>query len=292
MPTHRPIRTRSSSPALVLASVGLVALAGCEGGHQEPAPASGAEMAWARAALDRNPNLDVVAADPDAGAFTVRDRSSGEVRVVKVGDLAAVPVAQLSAPTAAAPAAAPVEPAPAAAAMAAEQPYAEEPASDAASPSAGVAATNGAAQPKYTIERSGSGVKVTGPGVAIVSTPDPQAMTSARNEPGQRTVEPIVCEGQHMMHIDSRRIFVNGDAITALSGCQLFITNSRIVASGTGVVVRDSVVHITNSYIEGATGSYDAGIGARLFIQGSTFNGVMHRDAFAQITDQDGNPTP
>ena len=53
-----------------------------------------------------------------------------------------------------------------------------------------------------------------------------------------------------------------------------------------------SVVHITNSYIEGASGSYDAGIGAKLFTRGSTFNGVMHRDAFAQIQEQGGNPTP
>ncbi len=92
-----------------------------------------------------------------------------------------------------------------------------------------------------------------------------------------------------MMHLDNRRIFVEGDAITALNGCELHITNSRIVASGTGVVVRDATVHITNSYIEGASGSYDAGIGAKLYIRGSTFNGVMHRDAFAQIQEQGGS---
>ena len=92
-----------------------------------------------------------------------------------------------------------------------------------------------------------------------------------------------------MMHIDNRRIFVDGDAITARNGCELHITNSRIVASGTGVVVRDATVHITNSYIEGATGSYDAGIGARMFLNGSTFNGVMRRDAFAQIQELGGS---
>jgi hypothetical protein len=105
-------------------------------------------------------------------------------------------------------------------------------------------------------------------------------------------VEPIVCEGRQMMHLDNRRIFVEGDAITARNGCELYITNSRIVASGTGVVVRDATVHITNSYIEGESGSYDAGIGARLFLSGSTFNGVMHRDAFAQIQEQRGSESP
>jgi hypothetical protein len=45
-------------------------------------------------------------------------------------------------------------------------------------------------------------------------------------------------------------------------------------------------VHISNSYIEGAAGSYDAGIGARLYLRDATFKGIMHRDAFAQIQEQ------
>jgi hypothetical protein len=117
-------------------------------------------------------------------------------------------------------------------------------------------------------------------------------VTTARGEAGQVTVDPIVCDGRQMLHLDNRRIFVNGDAVTARNGCELHITNSRIVASGTGVVVRDAVVHITNSYIEGAAGSYDAGIGAKLYLRDSDFRGVMHRDAFARIQEQGADVWP
>ena len=283
------IRILTKSRSLALACLAMLALGACEGSREAPAEHTLAEMAWARAALERNPNLEVVATDSDAGVFTVRDRSSGEVHAVKVDELAAAPIAQLSAE----PALASAEPAAAAARSAAEGPSASASASDDASDQSVAELAATAAEPlKYTIERAGSRVKVSGPGVAIVSSGETQGTTTAKGEAGQRTVDPIVCEGQRMMHIDNRRIFVDGDAITARNGCELHITNSRIVASGTGVVVRDAVVHITNSYIEGAFGSYDAGIGAKVFTRSSTFNGVIHRDAFAQIHEQDGNPAP
>ena len=44
--------------------------------------------------------------------------------------------------------------------------------------------------------------------------------------------------------------------------------------------------------VVGPAGSYDAGIGARMFLSGSTFNGVMHRDAFAQIQEEGGSEWP
>ncbi len=280
------IRILTKSRALALACSGLLALGAC-GSHETPAQKTRAEMAWARAALERNPNLEVVAADPDAGVFTVRDKASGEVYAVKVGDLAATPIAQLSAARAVAPAESATAP------SAAESPSA--PVSDFEPDRAVAQATAGEApveRPNYTIERSGSQVRVSGPGVTIVSAGSQGGVTTARDEPGQRTVDPIICEGRRMMHIDNRRIFVDGDAITARNGCELHITNSRIVASGIGVVVRDATVHITNSYVEGASGSYDAGIGAKLFLRDATFNGVMHRDAFAQIQEQGENQTP
>jgi len=218
-----------------------------------------------------------VATDSEAGVFTVRDRITGEVRAVEVDELAAAPVAQLSAE----PASASREPAAAGARSDAEDPAASGSASDESD-----AEEVAIAEPlNYTIQRSGGQVKVSGPGVSIVSA-GAQGVTTARGEAGQLTVDPIVCEGERMMHIDNRRIFVEGDAITARNGCELHITNSRIVASGTGVVVRDAVVHISNSYIEGASGSYDAGIGAKMFLRDATFNGIIHRDAFAQIQEQ------
>ena len=92
-----------------------------------------------------------------------------------------------------------------------------------------------------------------------------------------------------MVHLDNRKIYVDGDGVTARAGCELYLTNSRIVASGTGVVVQDATVHIANSYIEGASGSFEAAIGARMFVRDSTFNGLSRRDAFAQVEDQGGN---
>jgi hypothetical protein len=266
--------------SLALACAALLALGACEGGRESPAETR-AEMAWARAALERNPNIEVVATDSETGVFTVRDKISGEVRAVEVDELAAAPIAQLSAR----PAPASGEPTAAGAGSGAEEPVFS---GDDSMDQSGAQEVPITEPLNYTIQRSGGQVKVSGPGVSIVSA-GAQGPATARGEPGQRASDPIVCEGQRMMHIDNQRIFVDGDAITARNGCDLHITNSRIVASGTGVVVRDSTAHISNSYIEGGSGAYDAGIGAKMFLRDATFNGVIHRDAFAQIQDQGGN---
>ena len=94
----------------------------------------------------------------------------------------------------------------------------------------------------------------------IVWEPQDKAIATRRivGSPRQRTVDPIICEGRRMMHFDDRDIYVTGDAITVRGGCELFITNSRIVATGTGVVVRDGIAHIDNSYVEGTGASFDA----------------------------------
>jgi hypothetical protein len=276
----RRTRILTKPRALALACAAALTLGGCERSDEAPGGQSRAEMTWARAALERNPNLEIVAVDAEAGVFTVRERGSGVVHAVKANELAAAPVAQISGRWSPHPAAVETPPgavieedAALSAANDADEQWTREP-------------TESGAEPlKYSIERRGGQVRVSGPGVSIVSAGSP-TVTTARGEAGQVTVEPIVCEGRQMMHLDNRRIFVEGDAITARNGCELYITNSRVVASGTGVVVRDATVHITNSYIEGAAGSYDAGIGAKMFLSGSTFNGVMHRDAFAQIQEQ------
>ena len=279
MRVERRTRILTKPRALALACAAALTLGGCERSGEAPGGQSPAEMTWARAALERNPNLEVVAVDAEAGVFTVRDRVSGVVHAVKVSELAAAPVAQLTARPAPYPA--PADSAPGAV----EEADSMLSTADEAGGQWTREPTTSTEPLKYSIERRGGQVKVSGPGVSIVSAGSPGA-TTARGEAGQVTVEPIVCEGRQMMHLDNRRIFVEGDAITARNGCELYITNSRVVASGTGVVVRDATVHITNSYIEGAAGSYDAGIGARMFLSGSTFNGVMHRDAFAQIQEQ------
>lgn len=234
---------------------------------EAPAVAEGpSELDWARAALERNPKLEVLATDRATGVFTVRERESGEVRTVKLAELAATPVTMLAAeeaePESAAPAA---EPEPAVEAGGAEPPTLD-----------------------YTVERSGNQLRVSGPGVSIVSATAPAATATAR-ETGPRTVDPIICDGERVLQLNNRRIDVSGDAVTAQNGCQLHIINSRISGTETGVVIRDATVHITNSTIEGGTASFDAGAGARVFLQGATMKGPTRRAEGAQVQEQGNN---
>jgi hypothetical protein len=94
-----------------VAAVALFGLAACNkagvGGGSD-------EMGWARAALERNDRIEIVATDPSTSTFTVRVKDTGELRTVRTDQIIAAP-AGLTAPAgAAAPAgtAAPSEPAP------------------------------------------------------------------------------------------------------------------------------------------------------------------------------------
>lgn len=249
-----------------------------------------AELEWARAALQRNPNVEIVATDAQAGVFTVRDKLNGAVTAVSMKDLAAVPASQLVQMQLAAPAVAATAPAPATEPIAPEAAASSEQAAQESAPppepAAGPTAPQ-AADKNYTIERAGGQLKVSGPGISIVSAGTVGAGTQAAR--AQPSADPIICEGRRMLHFDSRNIYVDGDAIIARGGCELYVTNSRIVASGTGIVVQDAIVHITNSQIEGATASFAAESGAKLFVRGSTFQGVSRRDENASVQDQGGN---
>ena len=150
------------------------------------------------------------------------------------------------------------------------------------------APTPATAQTKpYTIERTDGQLKISGPGISVVSAA--KGTNAAQEAQSSRSAEPIICEGHRMLHFDGRNISVEGDAITVRGGCELYITNSNIVASGTGIVVHDGTVHITNSYIEGASGSFEADSQAKVFVRGSTFQGLSRRDQLAMVQDQGGN---
>ena len=74
------------SRPLCAALVALFALAACakfESGQNE--------MNWARAALERNGRLEVVASDAQASTFTVRMKDTGELRVVRLDQVVAGP---------------------------------------------------------------------------------------------------------------------------------------------------------------------------------------------------------
>jgi hypothetical protein len=249
-----------------------------------PANESANELKWARLALARNPTLEIIATDTAAGVFTVRFKDTGEIRAVKTGDLAATPVSALAAPARTAAA----EPAlTATAAPPASQPSASAPASTAMGSDARVAQTTPTSS-NYTIERADGQLKVSGPGVSIVSS-GTDAVAANANSAGQRGADPIICEGRRMLHFDNRNIYVEGDAIIARGGCELYITNSRVVADGTGIVVRDAVVHIANSTIEGGAASFDADDTAKMYLRSSTFQGLPRRSERATVQDQGGN---
>jgi hypothetical protein len=244
-----------------------------------PAPSEAAtELKWARLALARNPTLEIIATDTTAGVFTVRFKNSGEIRAVKPADLVATPLSALSESvrTAAAP----------------ETPTTTPTMAQSASAAAATAPTASAAPSgssgSYTIERTDGQIKVNGPGVSIVSS-GTQAVTASPGSAPPRGADPIICEGRRMLHFDNRNIYVEGDAIIARGGCELYITNSRVVADGTGVVVRDAIVHISNSTIEGGAASFDASDASKVYVRGSTFQGLPRRSPQAVVQDQGGN---
>jgi hypothetical protein len=296
---------RSATARVALSCIALAVLSACNrGGEQASAlPSEPGEVTWARAALERNPRYEVLASDTQTRVFTVRDRGTGQVQTINLNDLAAAPVAQLRSPPAvAAPlpasvpeattaAVSPAPPAPAAAgapATSAIPNIAEPPAQVVDNSPAAAAERAQAAETNYTIDRSGGKVRVSGPGVSIVSSGRGEA-SGQMNAGGARPSEPIICEGKRMLKLDDRKMYVEGDAIIARGGCELYITNSTIVATGTGLIVEDAIVHVANSHIEGLNGSFNATDRAKMFVRTSTFQGVPRRAEFASVLDQGGN---
>ena len=145
-----------------------------------------------------------------------------------------------------------------------------------------------ASEANYTIDRTGGTLRVSGPGVSIVSA-GKSTKSSGPNRGGAQASQPTICQAQRLLKLHDRNIYVEGDAIIARGGCELYITNSRIIASGTGLVVEDAIVHVANSYIEGANGSFNATDRARMFVRTSTFEGVPRRAEFASVLAQGGN---
>ena len=85
---------RLISPRVAVACVVVLAFSACQRGAQET-DTGPLELAWARAALERNPQIEVLAGDAQSRVFTVRDKKSGEVQVIKLDEIAAAPLAQI-----------------------------------------------------------------------------------------------------------------------------------------------------------------------------------------------------
>jgi hypothetical protein len=281
----------------------LVLLAACARDGQD-------QMSWARAALERNGQIEVVAADPQSRTFTVRVKDSGELRMVRADQVVAAPAlgAEATAP-AAAPAAPPraltastaaeTASAPPTEPDATAAPPAEEPA-----PTRTLAPTAGGALlesgPGYSIQAASgtaaASVTQSGPGYSIKAGAPAAAPARARlRDAGvtsaavERRREPIVCQGSRMLHIDNRNLEFDGDAVSAEDGCEIHITNSHISATGVGVLARHANVHIDNSLIEGDAGSIDASEGAQVYAASSHFRGLSRRLDTAVFHDLGGN---
>ena len=232
------------------------------------------EIDWAKSALARNPAYEIVATDESTGVFTVRDTATGTIQTLRLEELIAAPkLVKVAA-----------QPAPAV-----------EPAQPVETPSAAENETQLAqAQTTETVpvEHAAPGQPLAqGPGYTITrSAPVTQTVDA---EPlganVERRTDPIICQGERLMHIDGETIEFTGDAIIAEKGCDLYISNARIRAGGFGIIARQARVHIVNSTIGGTRGSYEASQGAEIYVARSTFTGVGRRFDSATMNDLGGN---
>jgi hypothetical protein len=286
---------------LVLPALATVWLAGCS--QQETVR----EIDWAKAALARNPEFEIVATDESAGVFTVRDTATGTVRTLKLQDLVAAPLAPKTAPgdtaqpvSTAAGSQPPVE-APEVPEDAGEAALAADQTTDVAQQSTARTAGSPLAEgPGYSISRGtgsepeAAGATLEGPGYKIERQGEANRGADANAAAVQATnverrTDPIICQGNRLMHIDGETIEFSGDAVIAEKGCDLYISNARIHAGGVGIIARQARVHIVNSTIGGTRGSYEASAGGEIYVARSTFNGVGRRFDGGQMTDLGGN---
>ena len=281
---------------LTCAFSGLLLMAACSHDGRD-------EMSWARAALERNPSLAIVAADQQSHTFTVRLKESGELRTVRADEVVASPTA--AAPVDATHAAKESQSPTALEATPGESAVAQADASTGAEGRAAEAnpaeETIKRSEPVLTSESSTNLAGVapgrvleSGPGYSITaaqaSAPAAaRTRESASSAPVERRHEPIVCQGARLVHIDNRNLIFDGDAVSALDGCEIHITNSHITARGVGIAARAANVHIDNSQIEGDQASIDASDGAQVYAASSHFKGLSRRLDTAAVHDLGGN---
>ncbi|HEY7963820.1 MAG TPA: hypothetical protein VID49_06885 [Steroidobacteraceae bacterium] len=276
----------------------LLALAGCAKHGQD-------EMSWARTALERNAQIEIVAADPQSRTFTVRVKDTGELRMVRADELVAGPSGTAVAAGASA-GAPPAEPAASAApppqsadTHASAAPSATAAAGEAATADNAPTAAGSSTEPppaSQSAARDGGRLLEQGPGYSIRAAAAPAAPSLGRvRDSGvtsaavERRHEPIVCQGARLLHIDNRNLEFDGDAVSAEDGCEIHITNSHISATGVGITARAANVHIDNSLIEGNSASIDASDGAQVYAASSRFKGLSRRLDTASFHDLGGN---
>ena len=236
------------------------------------------EIDWAKSALARNPAYEIVATDESTGVFTVRDTATGTVQTLRLEDLVAGPKP--------------------AKAVAKSEPVAEPVAEPVETPTAPQPVNQAAHQLSQDQTTETVPVASAAPGQSLAEGPGYTITRSAPAEAPEleqlganveRRTDPIICQGDRLMHIDGETIEFTGDAVVAEKGCDLYISNARIHAGGVGIIARQARVHIVNSTIGGTRGSYEASEGAEIYVARSTFTGVGRRFDSATMNDLGGN---
>src|SRR5579863_9379742 len=141
-------KTRALLTALSLISLALAACSRQQGGD---------EMSWARAALERNDRVEIVAADPQSRTFTVRSKDTGQLHIVRADQLIAAPAPPAGASATAPAASAAPAPVPAAEehpALAAPAPTASATVDNDAAPAREAATPAPAAEPRVFASRA------------------------------------------------------------------------------------------------------------------------------------------
>lgn len=261
------------------------------------------EIDWAKAALERNPALEIISTDEAAGIFTVQDTTTGVVFKVHSNELiAAPPPPKAPPPVAAQPAAPPApetpvevekpaQPGEAAASQTTAMAQPEAGTGDALAQGPGYSISRGEAQAATrpaTLEGPGYSITREAP-AAGPAAPDAEAVAAAAASTVEKRTDPIVCQGDRLMRIDGETFEFTGNAIIAENGCDLYISNVRIRASGVGIIARQARVHIVNSNIGGSEASYEASEGAQIYVARSTVAGVGRRFDTARMNDLGGN---
>jgi hypothetical protein len=250
------------------------------------------EVDWAKAALARNPDFEIIATDEATGVFTVRNTVTGRYEKLNLHDLIASPLPPKTVAQPAPPPATPAEPV--------ESPdVVSESASTLASdqttvPVESATGTSLAQGPGYSIQRADAApapaASLEGPGYSITrQEPVKRQETPEATANVEKRTDPIVCQGDRLMRIDGQTIEFTGDAVIAEKGCDLYISNARIRAGGVGIIARQARVHIVNSTIGGTRGSYEASEGAEIYVARSTFEGIGRRFDSATMNDLGGN---